>query len=112
MFPQFVQYLVHLKRGQDRLDEHRRFDRSAWNTQFLLSQHKDIVPKACLQVILQLGQVEVGTGASLQQQLDVVEEVQPKIEQPAGDLFTIDEHVLLRQMPAARAHEQCSSFLL
>ena len=67
MFPQFVQYLIHLKCCQDSLDEHCSSDGAAWNTQFILSEYKDIIPEAGLQVILQFGQVEVGASTSLQQ---------------------------------------------
>ena len=105
MFPQFVQYLIHLKCCQDSLDEHCSSDGAAWNTQFILSEYKDIIPEAGLQVILHFGEVEVGAGASLQERFNVVEEVQTKIEDPAGNRLAVDEHMLLLEMPAARTHE-------
>src|SRR5450759_1343424 len=112
MLPQFIQYLIHLKRCQDRLYKHRCFDRTVWNTQSVFSQRKHIIPESRLQVILQLGQVKVGTSPVLQQRFDVVEEVEAKIEKPSRNLFAVDEHMLLRQMPATRAHKQSSRRLL
>src|SRR5947209_20134544 len=111
MFPQFVQYLIHLKCCQDSLNEHCSSDGAAWNTQFILSQYKDIIPETGLQVILQFGQVEVGASACLQQRFNVVEEVQAKIEDPAGNRLPVNEHVLLLEMPASRTHEQGCRFL-
>jgi hypothetical protein len=35
-----------------------------------------------------------------------VEEVEAEVEQAAGDRRAVDQHVLLGQVPAARAHEQ------
>ena len=106
MFPQFIEDLVHLKGGQDGLDEHRCFDSAPRNTQFILSQDKHIVPQPGFQVALQLGQVEVGASSLLKQRFDVVEEVQAKIEQTGRDFLTIDQHMLLRKMPAPRTNQQ------
>ena len=41
-----------------------------------------------------------------------MEEVQAKIEDPAGNRLAVDEHMLLRKMPAARTHKQGCRFLL
>ena len=56
---QLVQDLVHLERGQDRLDQHRRADRAARNAERVLRGDEDVVPQARLAMALQLGQVEV-----------------------------------------------------
>ena len=69
----------------------------------VLRQVEDVVPQPGLQVALQLGQVEVGPAAALQQLAGVVEEVEAEVEQPAGHGLAVDQHVLLDQVPAARA---------
>ena len=106
MFAQLVENFIHLKAGQDGLDEHRRFDSALGNAQFILSQDKHIVPQPGFQVALQLGQVEVGASSLVKQRFDVVEEVQAKIKQTGRDFPTIDQHMLLRKMPAARTNQQ------
>ncbi len=65
-----------------------------------------IVPQPRLEVALDLRQVKVGAGAARQQFLGVVKEEQREIEERAGHRVAVDEHVLFREMPAARAHEQ------
>ena len=67
----------------------------------LLGHHEDVIPEPGLLVALQLGQVEVGAGAPVEQGLGVVEEVEPEVEQRAGDRLAIDRDVLFVQMPAA-----------
>src|SRR5579885_2035934 len=54
----------------------------------------------------ELGQVKVGAGAFREQRFDVMEEVQAKIEDAAGDRPAIDQHVLFYQVPATRAYQQ------
>ena len=59
-----------------------------------------------LEMALHLGQVEIRAAAARQKLLRVMEEVQAEIEQRAGHRHAVDRHVLLRQVPAARPHEQ------
>src|SRR5690242_17056656 len=63
-------------------------------------------------MVLQLGQIEVGAGIFGKEALDVVEEVQTKVEDTAGDGFAVYEHVLLVEMPATRTHQQCRDLLV
>jgi hypothetical protein len=57
-------------------------------------------------VTLELRDVEVRAAAPVEQSPPVVEEVEAEVEQPAGDLLPVDEHMLLGQVPAARAHDE------
>jgi hypothetical protein len=57
-------------------------------------------------VVLHLRQVQVQAEALVVQPAGVVECVQPEVDQRAGDRLALDPQVLLRQVPAARAHEQ------
>ena len=52
---QLVENLVHLKGGEDGLDQHGRADRAAWNPQLVLREVEHVVPEACLEMALQLG---------------------------------------------------------
>ena len=108
---QLVEDLVHLERRGQRLDEHRRADRAAVDAQGLLRVHEDVVPQPRLAVALHLGQVEVGARAGVEQAPGVVEEVQPGVEQAGGHRRPVDQHVLVVQVPAARAHEQRGGLL-
>jgi len=106
MLAQFVQDLVHLERREDRLDQHGGLDRAARDAELVLRHHEDVVPQPCLEVALHLRQVEVRTGAAREQFLRVVEEVEREVEDAAGHRLAVDPHVLLGQVPAARADHQ------
>ena len=103
---QFVEDLVHLEGGRQRLDQHGRLDGADGDAERLLGMDEDLVPQPRLEMALQLGQVEIGAGAAGEQRLGVVEEIEAEIEQAAGDRLAVDDEMVLRQMPAARAHEQ------
>ena len=100
MIAQLVENLVHLEGGQDRLDQHGGLDRADRQPQLLLGHHEDVIPEPGLLVALELGQVEVGSGAPVQQSLGVVEEVEPEVEERAGDRLPVDRDVPLVQVPA------------
>src|SRR5258708_6189880 len=105
MVAELVQDLLHLERGRERLDEHRRLDRALREVEPLLRPHEDVVPEARLFVTLELGQVEVRSAAALEELLRVVEEVQAEVHERAGDRLAVDQEVLLEEVPAARPHD-------
>ena len=100
---QLVEDLVHLERGGDRLDQHRRPDRAVRDLQGGLGVGEDVVPQPRLEVRLHLRQVEVGAGSASQQLGRVVEEVEAEVDQAAGDRGPVDHEVGLVEVPAARA---------
>src|SRR6185437_7021124 len=101
MLLQLVKNFVHLERGENGFDEHRRANRAAWDPDVFLPEQKYVIPEARFQVTLHLGQIEVGAAPLRHQGFRIVEEVKPEIEQRAGDLFAIDQAMALQQMPAA-----------
>lgn len=103
---QLIDDLVHLKRGQDRLDQHRSADGAAGEANVVLGEVEGVVPEARLEVRLHLGEVEVRTKALLNCLARIVEEVQAKVEEGAGNRLAIDSDVLLVEVPAARAHDE------
>ncbi len=109
---QLVQDLVHLERGRQGLDQHGGPDRSAVEPQCLLRDHEGVVPQPRLQVRLQLGQVEEGARAALQQRLGVVVHVQREVEQAARHGLAVDGRVALDEVPASRAHQQRGALVL
>src|SRR5262249_24179668 len=58
---QFPEDLVHLERGEDGLDQHRRPDRAPGKAELILGCAEDLVPEAGLAVALELRKVEVRT---------------------------------------------------
>ncbi len=106
MVAQLVEDLLHLERRQDRLDQDRRPDRPARDPERVLREGEDVVPEPRLQVVLQLRQVEVRPRAPRQQLARVVEEVQSEVEEARRDRLAVHLHVLLRQVPPARPHDQ------
>jgi len=103
---QLVQDLFHLERGEDGLDQHGGLDRAARQAQLVLGAHEDVVPQARLEMALHLGQVEERAGAARDLLLAVVEQEQAEVEDAARDALAVDQHMLLVQVPAARAHLQ------
>jgi hypothetical protein len=63
MLAKLVEDLVHLERGEDRLDQDRSLDGASWYAELVLGQLEDVVPEPRLGVALQLRQVEVRAGA-------------------------------------------------
>src|SRR5262249_41888664 len=112
MLLELVEDLVHLESGEDGLDQHGSLDRRARNAELVLRHHEDVVPQTRLEMTLELRKIEVGTAAARDELPRVVEEVEREIEDAARDRLPVDRHVLLRQMPAARAHEQGSDLLV
>src|SRR4029077_6976313 len=75
---QLVENLVHLERGEDRLDQDGSADRAARNAELVLREVEDVVPEAGLEVALELGQVEVGPRALRDERRGVVKEKEPE----------------------------------
>ncbi len=103
---QLVEDLVHLERGRHRLDQHGGPDRAALDPQLVLAVGEHVVPEPRLEVALHLRQVEVRTAALVEQPARVVEHVQAEVHERACRRLAVHAQVLLREMPAARAHQQ------
>src|SRR5260370_19450468 len=112
MVSQLVHDFIHLKGCQDRLDQHRSFNGTLRNPQFLLRQHEYIIPETRLPVIFELGQVKVRTCSLFDQLLSGVKEVQAKIKDATGNRLAINQSMLLYKMPAARAYQQRRDLLV
>ena len=81
-----------------------------------LAEREDVVPELRLLGALQLREVEVRPAARVDQLLRVVEEVEAEIDERAGcrqpaPRSVGEPQVLLRQVPAARAHHDRGSAL-
>ena len=96
---QLVEDLVHLERGEDRLDQHRRLDRPARHAEPVLREAEDVVPEARLEVRLELREVEVAPVARV-----VAEEVDAEVEQRAGHRPAVD-----REVPLARGASRAAA---
>ncbi len=106
MLAQFVEDLLHLVGRDDRLDQHRGLDRAAWQAERVLRGDEDVVPQARLEMALHLRQVEVRAAAALDELVRVVRHEHREVEQAAAHALAVDRHVLLVEVPAARAHHQ------
>ena len=106
MVAELVEDLVHLECGEDRLDQDGCANRPLVEPELVLGQDECVVPEPCLQMVLELGQVEVRPRAALEQLGRVVEEGEPEVEEARRDRLTVDEGVALVQVPAARARDE------
>src|SRR5262249_24742798 len=109
---QFAEYLIHFKGCHDSFDEHGGANGAQQNDQFVLGQHKYVIPEVSFQVVLQFWQVEIGPGTFREQCSHIVEKVKGEVEDAARNRLAIDEHVLFREMPSTRAHQQGRGFFL
>ncbi len=98
---ELVEDLVHLERGEDRLDEDRRPDRSTRDPERLLGVEEDVVPEAGLGAAFELRQVEVRPRSASEELRRVVEEIEPEVKQAGRNRDAVDEDVALDEMPAA-----------
>src|SRR5262249_40085544 len=96
---QFPEDLVHLERGEDRLDQDRRANRGVRQTELLLGKIERVVPEACFEVALELRQVVVRSRAALEQLAGVVKAREAEVEQARGDGLPVDENVPLAEVP-------------
>src|SRR2546425_8904571 len=92
-----------LFRSQD-----RRADCTAGDAELVLREVENVVPETCLEMALELGQVEVGPSSLADERRGIVKEEEPEVEEGGGDRASVHGHVLLVQMPAARPHHQRS----
>ena len=106
VIPQLIEDLVHLEGAQDRLHQHRAFDRPTAQIERVFRECKHVVPKSGFQMALQLRKVEVGTGPLGQQAAGVMKDIEPEVEERAGHRLPVDQEVPFRQMPSAWAHQQ------
>jgi hypothetical protein len=109
MIAEFVQDLVHLESGKDRLDEDSRADRAVRNPELILREIKDLVPEARLQMALHLRKIKIRAGSALDQLFRVVEEIEPEIENGGRHRLSVDFHVLFLEVPSTRTHHECRS---
>ena len=97
---------VHLEGSRDRLDKHSSSDCTASHADVILRKAEDIVPKASLEVVLHLWQVEVRSMTALDLLDSVVEEEHAEVEERAGHILPIDLDVRLLEMPASCTDKQ------
>lgn len=100
---QFVEDLLHLEGGGDRLDEDGGADGAAGDVEEFLGEEEHVVPQARLVPVLQLGQVEVRAVARVDLPLGAVEEVQAEVDEGRGQGSAVDLQVLFEEVPAARS---------
>ena len=78
---QFVEDLVHLEGGEDRLDEDRGLDGAPWDPEGVLGMAEHVIPEACLEVPLELRQVEVGAASPVEGLTRSVEEGESEVDE-------------------------------
>ena len=104
MLAQLIQNFVHLEGSENGFDQHGRLDRALRDAEFLLGDGENIVPQTCFQMAFHFWQIEIGAGAFCHQRFDVMEKIHAEIEHRTGHRLAVDQHMLLDQVPAARAH--------
>ncbi len=93
---QGMQYFVHLEYSRQGFNQQRGFDGAARQPETIFGITKDLTPPGRFLPGLGFRQVEIGAAAFCQQIFMVVEEVEGKVEQAAGDRFPIPGHMFFR----------------
>lgn len=106
MVAKLIDDFVHLKGRSDGLDQHGASDGAAGHADVVLGEVEDVVPQSSLEMRLHLGQVEVGSVATLDELKGVVEKVETKVEKGARDGLAVDGEMLLLQMPSSSTANQ------
>ena len=112
MVAELPEDLVHFERPENRFNQDGGTDGTLRDATVILGKHENVIPKAGFQVGLQLRQIEIWSGATLQQFGSVVEEVQAKVKQPARHGQPIHLEVAFHQVPAAGADQQHGSLFI
>src|SRR5262249_1770744 len=99
--PELVEDLVHLERGEDRLDEDGGLDRPALDPEPVLCEAEDVVPEPRLVVRLELREVEEPPVPAV-----VAKEVETEVEQRARHRAAVALEVALLEVPASRPYEE------
>ena len=106
MIAELIQDLLHLERGEDRFDQHGRANGSVGNTERVLRETEDVVPKTHLEVAFGLRQVEIRPRPASDELLRVVKEVQTEVEQTGRHRSAVDRSVNLLEVPAAGTNDE------
>ena len=93
--PQLVQDLVHLERGEDRLDQDRGPYGAAGQGQRVLGGVEHVVPQPRLEMAFQLRQVKIRPAPAGQQLARGVKEVEPEVHQARRHRQAVQQDVLL-----------------
>src|ERR1051326_9159059 len=102
MVPQFVEYLVHLERGGNGLDQRGGADGAGGKAEFLLRHHEDVVPEPRLKMALHFGEIKVWPRPPFRKSPAVMEHEQAEIEEGGGDRRAVDRDMLFLHVPPAR----------
>ena len=106
MVTQCVQDLIHLEDSWQRFNQQRSFDSSARQVKSVFGIAEDFTPPGSFLPGLSLRQIEIGTAAFCQQRFIVVEEIESKVEQAAGNRFFAPGHMFFRQVQATHTANQ------
>ncbi len=79
--PKLIEGFLHLEGGENMLDKHRRLDCPGGDVEGILGFDEDVVPQPRLEVVLNLGKVEIDPRVVRHAAPGVVKEIQPKIKE-------------------------------
>src|SRR5262249_34950115 len=106
MLAQLPEDLVHLEGGENGLDEDGGLDRAAVEPERVLGERERARPEPCLEVALELGQIEVRAASARELAPGAVKDVEAEIEEARGDRYPTDLHVPFGQVPPAGSYEK------
>jgi len=81
MIPQLEEDFFHMERSGQGLNEDGRADGIVSHMNVRLGEEEDIIPKTCFEVMLHFREVEIRTGAALDEFMGIVEEIQCKVKE-------------------------------
>lgn len=91
--------------SREGFDQHGSTDGTLGDADVVLGEGENIVPETSFLVVLHFWEVEVRTGTSIDKLTSVMEEVEGKIEDGAGNRGVINSHPRFVEMPSSRAEK-------
>ncbi|CNU98715.1 Uncharacterised protein [Salmonella enterica subsp. enterica serovar Bovismorbificans] len=98
MITQRMKNLIHLENSRKRFNQQGRFDRTARQVKAVFGVAEDFAPPGCLLPGLRFRQVKIRAATFSEQRFIVVEKVQSKIKQAAGNGFPPPGNMFFWQM--------------
>jgi hypothetical protein len=103
---QLIQYFIDFERGENGFDQHGDLDFAFADHSLFFRKPENIVPQSGFEMRLELRQIEIRAGAAALQLTGVVIEIESEVDQARWNRPTVDQHMILWQVPAARTHDQ------
>jgi ElaB/YqjD/DUF883 family membrane-anchored ribosome-binding protein len=97
---EFIDDFVHFVSSQDGFDQDSATDSTTGNVKHILGNVENVVPESGFEMGFHLGKIEVRTESVLDKLVSIVVEIETKVKDRARHRLTINQDMLLFQVPS------------